>query len=500
MPFFKSVDFPRIGSNIRKLPVLAIALASFSAWGQPNALDVSAKTLGAAQLNSIRFSGTGHWFQFGQAPNPDAAWPQFDVSSYAATINYETPAARVQITRNQTVEPGRLRPAPVEQKPDQYVSGALAWNLSQTPGGTQPAVQPQPAAVEERLSEIWTTPQGFLKAAQANHATIKALRSGAEVSFAIGKNRYVGTINAEYQVVQVKTWIDSPVLGDTPVEYTYSEYQDFGGVPFPAKILRKQGGHPVLALAVRSVIANADAAISIPAEVSNAPVQQVKVTADELAPGVFYLRGGTHHSVAVEQRDHVVLIEAPLNEARSDALIAKIKEIAPGKPIRFVVNTHQHFDHSGGLRTFVDYGATIVTHEQNQPYYQKVWKAPRSINPDHLALSQKAAKFKTFTDKLVLNDGARPIEVRQITGSGHDDVFALVYLPNEKILIEADAYTPLAANATAPATPNPYTLNLYDNIVQQQLDVQQIAALHGPRVATLDDLLAAIGAKSVARN
>lgn len=493
MPSPKPVQRLRAGNPLHKLSALALVFASFSAHGQTSALDAAVGALGADQVKSLKFAATGHWFQFGQAPKPGAEWPQFDVSSYVATIDYATPSARVQIARKQTVEPGRLRPAPVEQKPDQYVSGTLAWNLAQAPGGAQPAVQLQPAAVEERLSEIWATPQGFLKAAQANHAESKTVKDGAEVSFVAGKNRYIGTLNAKHQLVRLKTWIDNPVTGDTPVEYEYAEYQNFNGIAFPVKILRRQGGYPVLALAVNSVTANVDARFPVPAEAGYA--QPVNVTSDELAPGVFYLKGGTHHSVAIEQKDHVVLVEAPLNEARSDALIAKIKEIIPGKPIRFVVNTHQHFDHSGGLRTFVDYGATIVTHASNKAYYEKEWKAPRSINPDHLAQSKKAAKFKTFTDKLVLNDGARPIEVRQIAGSGHDDVFALIYLPNEKILVEADAYTPLAANAPLPTSVNPYSVNLYDNIVKQQLDVKQIAALHGPRVATLDDLKAFIGAK-----
>jgi glyoxylase-like metal-dependent hydrolase (beta-lactamase superfamily II) len=443
--------------------------------------------LGAAKVQSVEFSGTGRWYQFGQAPSPTAAWPQFDVSSYKATINYKTSAAHVQITRKQTVEPGRLRPEPVEQKADQYVSGAYAWNVGNN------LTTAQPAAQEERASEIWATPQGFLKAASANKATTRDVRGGLEVSFTIGHSRYLGKINPQHQVERVMTWIDNPILGDTPVEYSYSDYKDYNGIAFPAHILRKQGGYPVLDLNITAVTPDADASIIVPAEVSNAGAPNVTVTADQLAPGVFYLKGGTHHSVAIEQNDHVVLIEAPLNEARSEALIAKIKEIIPNKPIRFLVNTHNHFDHSGGLRTFVDAGATIVTQQLNKPYYEQVWANSRTINPDRLAKSKKSAKFETFSDKLVLSDGHRSIEIHQIAASGHNDAFALVYLPTEKILIEADAFTPTAAGAPLPTSVNPYTVNLYDNIKRLNLTVDQIAALHGPRVTTLADLKAAIG-------
>ena len=141
-------------------------------------------------------------------------------------------------------------------------------------------------------------------------------------------------------------------------------------------------------------------------------------------------------------------------------MIAKVKETIPNKPIRYLINTHVHFDHSGGLRTYVDEGATIVTHALNQPYYEQAWAAPRTLNPDRLAQSKKAATFETFTDKHVLTDGKRTIEVHPIAGSGHNDAFAMVYLPTEKILIEGDAYTPPAANAPPPAVPNPFAVNL----------------------------------------
>lgn len=352
--------------------------------------------------------------------------------------------------------------------------------------------------MEERVAEIWATPQGFLKAAVANQASSQAVNGGAEVSFIVGgKYRYVGFINANHQVERVQTWIDNPILGDTLVETKFSDYRDFGGVQFPAHIERNQGGYPVLDLHVAEVKLNLAVNIGVPADVAGFKLPPVKVS--RLADGVFYLTGGTHHSVAIEQQDHVVVVEAPLNEDRSLAVIAKVKEIIPNKPIKYLVNTHAHFDHSGGLRTYVDAGAAIVTAQQNQSYYQQAWSAPRTINPDRLVRSNKPASFETFTDKQVLSDGVRSIEIHAIAGNGHNDAFALVYLPTEKILIEADAYTPTAANVLPPASPNPYSVNLYENILKLNLDVDKIAALHGPRVVTVADLRAAIGLASASR-
>ncbi len=331
-----------------------------------------------------------------------------------------------------------------------------------------------------------------MKAALANNAKSADGDICAEVSFSIGgKYRYVGLINkTTNQLVKVQTWIDNPMLGDTLVETKYSDYKDFGGVQFPSHIVRTEGGFPILDINVSSVKLNPAVNITIPQEVAKAPV--VTVAVGKLADGVYYLTGGTHHSVAIEQRDHVVVIEAPLNEERSQAVIAKVNEIIPGKPIKYLINSHAHFDHSSGLRTYVDAGATIVTEQANQAYYQKVWANPHTINPDRLSLSNKPAKFESFTGKHVLSDGNRNIEIYSLTGNSHNDAFDLVYLPKEKILIEADAYTPATGAATTPSSVNPYSVNLYENIKKLKLDVNQIAGLHG-RAVPYADLLTTIG-------
>ena len=475
-----------IHKTIASLSIAFAAAGSFAAQAQT--LQEAADAAGVSKIKSVEFSGTGRWYQFGQAPNPESAWPPFEVKSYTGDINYDTASARVQSTRFQVVEPGRFRPAPVEQRNDQFVSGNTAWNES-TSGN---AATEQPAAVEERIAEIWSTPQGFLKAAIANNGTSKPLNDGIEVSFTLGgKYRYVGTVNAKNQVTQISTWIDNPVLGDTLVETKFIDYKDFGGIQFPSQIVRNQGGHPVLDINVATAKANQNIEIKVPQDLAKAPA--VNVASEKISEGVFYLTGGTHHSLAIDQTDHITIVEAPLNEERSLAVIAKAKELIPNKPIKYLINTHAHFDHAGGLRTFVDEGASIVTLKANKPYYEKVWATAHSIHPDRLEASKKAPNFVALTDKCLLADEKHPIEIHSIANNGHNDAFVLAYLPNDKVLIEADAYTPLAANAPVPTSLNPYAANLYENVQKLNLNVEKIAALHGPRLVGLADLQAYIG-------
>ena len=211
---------------LRSTWVVVVAGALSACGPRPGTLEGAAAALGTASLNSIEFSGSGRWFQFGQAPSPTLPWPRFDVSAYNAAINFQTSSARVRMTRLQTIEPGRVRPTPVPQSPEQFVSGAFGWNMAVpggSPAGTPPAAQPAPAAVEERIAEIWSTPQGFVKAAVTNNATAQPAGSGSTVTFTAAGHRYEGTLNAQNQVERVRTWIDNSILGDTIVETVFSD-------------------------------------------------------------------------------------------------------------------------------------------------------------------------------------------------------------------------------------------------------------------------------------
>lgn len=106
------------------------------------------------------------------------------------------------------------------------------------------------------------------------------------------------------------------MLGDTLVKTRFSGYKDFGGIPFPVHIVRKLGDYPVLDLSVNDSKVNPGIDTVVPVEVASAKQPAVTVVVNKLAEGISYLTRGTHHSVAVEQRDSIMLIEAPQNEAR----------------------------------------------------------------------------------------------------------------------------------------------------------------------------------------
>jgi glyoxylase-like metal-dependent hydrolase (beta-lactamase superfamily II) len=191
-------------------------------------------------------------------------------------------------------------------------------------------------------------------------------------------------------------------------------------------------------------------------------------------------------------KDHMVLVETPLGDARSAAVIEQVKQLAPGKPIRYVINSHQHFDHAGGLRAAVAEGAELITSEMAKPYYERIFANPNRIAPDRLAQSGRTARITGISGATVLRDSSRPVEVYEMQGSVHAQGFLMVWLPKEKLLIEADAYTPGPPGSLPPPAPNANQVNLVENIERLKLPVERIAPLHS-RVATMAELYAQIG-------
>ncbi|MBI4459047.1 MAG: MBL fold metallo-hydrolase [Acidobacteria bacterium] len=456
--------------------------------------DVSA-AMGADNLKSLQYSGSGFTFALGQSYHPDEPWPKFNAKSYTRTLNYETASSREEIVRTQYEDPprgGGTQPVIGEQSQVFLISGDYAWNQ---PGDTP---VPAPAAAEERSLQIWLTPHGWIKAAMSNQAAIQSQTAdGATVlSFAWqGKYPLSATINGQNLVEKVETKLPNPVLGDMPVEISYAGYQDFDGVKFPTRIVQRQGGHPTLEVTINSVQPNAAADLVAPENVRAATAPPVRVESQRVAEGVWLLAGGSHNSVALEFQDHMAVIEGPQNEERSEAVIAEVKRLKPDKPIRYLVNTHHHFDHSGGIRAFAAEGATIITHEINKPFYERAFAAPRTLGPDSLSRTNAPARFETVSDKHVLTDGRRIMELHLILGNTHNAGLLMAYLPRERILIQADTFTPPAPGAPPPATVSPFTANLYENIERLGLLVQRIVPIHG-RVATLAELRRAAGRAS----
>ena len=456
-------------------------------------LDKANRAMGAATVKTIRFAGTGSGATYGQAFQPNLQWPRLNYSSFSRLVDYDNAAMREEFARSRA-EPTGGGAVPLmgegEQRVVALVRSDQAWNL------VGPAPQPAPVALDARIHDLWTSPHGVLKAAMKNKATASSMTEGGKaysvVSFTEpGRFSAKAYVNEQGLVERVDSRLPNHVVGDSSIVTTYSGYRDAGGVQFPGRIRQTQEGVPVMDLEITEVQVNAPADIVVPELIR---VFAERAASERAADGVWFIGGGSHNSVAIEMRDHVILIESPLYDGRAAAVIAEVKRLLPGKPIRYVVNSHHHFDHSGGVRAAVSEGATLISSAGAVPFFQRALSNPNSIKADMLGKSGKAAKVEGVAGKRVLTDGSRSVELHLIGDSVHAKGFVMAYLPVEKLLIQADAYTPGAPNSPPPAKPNGNHLNLIDNIERLGLKVERILPLHG-RMVPVTELYVAAGKK-----
>ena len=486
-------------------------------------LAAARKAIGTDSLRCITVSGTAYGGALGQARESarNVDWPRIDsLANYTRTMNWDTWTMKEEFDRKPGLAPAGWKygigweDGPLQKNLHQtfMVNGNYGWYLDGT--GTLPV------AVPPDIAEIWPVelvlnPQGFLKAAALPGADPKAVwrwelgemgRDGPEVSpermrvvsITWGKYRVDATINRENLLQRIHTWVPSETLGDMNYEheFTNTSYVDVGGgVRFPTGWHSHQGwddnfgaqtttaGHNAFGGDLTAVRANVcPDPVTIPDAVRAARLQ-VRVETQKLADGVYLIGGGTHNSVAVEFAGFIAVYDAPLSEARSLAVIEEVVRLIPDKPIRFVVNSHQHFDHTGGLRAYNHIGATVVTHWRNFDFLNRdvINYAPRTLRPDMVSLwppteLAEGYYYETVRENYVISDGTRTLQIHYVNPLQHVEGMLMAYLPRERMLIQADLVDTFD---TLPATMSGDQRSLFNAVRKLRLDVSQLVPAHG---------------------
>lgn len=464
-----------------------LVLSGVRVDAQETDLQRIADALDVSTTKTFQFTASGTMWAVGQSTSFMAPWPRYYVKSLTRTYDFTAAAMRQEMVRTQGENPpsgGGGQPLEADQRQVALVNGDFAWGE----GGNNPLGRPH--QVNERAHLIVTSPHGLVRAALANNAAVAKRtidgRPMMVLSFTHqGKHKVVAYVNDQNAIERVESSYGHPVLGDTKVVTLYGPYRDFAGVKFPSKIIQYDDGLPSLDVTVTSVRANPTANFEVPASVRSATTV---VKSEKAADGVWFIAGDSHNSALIELKDYLVVIEAPHGDARSAAVIAEVKKLVPNKPIKYLVNTHHHFDHSGGVRAYAAEGATIITHELNRAFYERAAANTWSLAPDRLAQAKKKPVFQTMGDNMVLTDGSRSVELYQISGNAHHDGLIMAYLRKEKLLVQADAFSPRGV----PKTPNPFTVNLEANVRRLNIEVDRILPLH-EHIVPYVELLKAIG-------
>jgi glyoxylase-like metal-dependent hydrolase (beta-lactamase superfamily II) len=438
---------------MKKLALAAICLSSVCG----NAMAQNARTVIAnaqralGDVDSITYSGSAQYVAFQQCGANATAMlchgthdPMRPIMSYVRVIDVEAPLSR-HAGDTVNIGPG----------------GSTAV----TPGTFFQQVTPQQADVSEPWGgslELYITPWGFLKGAADNNATAAQETHGGrrytvlswspDVQAPSGASYVVnGYVNDENLVVRVETWLGDNIMGDMHIVATYSDWRDFGGFMAPTRIVQTRGGWPFFTVDVTAARANPSDLASIAPAPDDSPggfggfgQGEMNVMAEELGDGLYRLTTGpgSYDSLIIEFEDHIMMLEAGQSQARAVAYIEETKRLIPGKPIRYVMNTHPHSDHTGGLPALVAEGATIITHANNVGFFLRALNAPRTLLDDTLSRNPRPAWVDPVEDKKVYSDGTRSVEMYHIWPTPHSNGLLVAYIPEEGILFQGDFSLP----------------------------------------------------------
>jgi glyoxylase-like metal-dependent hydrolase (beta-lactamase superfamily II) len=500
-------------------------------------LAAASKEIGEANLRCVTFSGTGYSGPVGQtfenAPNID--WQRSEMANYTRTINWETGTSKETFDRKPGGNPAAWKygigwvdgtPVQKEMRQTHIVNGQYAWHID----GNQTPVAVPPELAEIYQLDIWLTPHGFLKAARKPGANPRALwrweqlekgRDGNIVApekvhvvaiTVLGKYRVDATINSQNVITRIKTTVNEPALGDFNIEHESTNFIAAGNSKWPVAWHSHHGwddnwqfasdttGHNGYGGQFPMVQANAcDDPVPVPESVKqSAAPNYALVDVEKLANGVYLLGGGPANSYMIEFRDFVAVFEAPLNEERSLAVIEAIAKLAPNKPIRYVIVSHPHFDHIGGLRTYNHIGATAVTHYINLKFLNRdvlTYKA-RTVKPDIMSLwppteVAEGYNYEAIQERFVITDDTRNLHVYYVQPLQHVAGMLMAYLPAERIAFEADLFDTHEAPRPAQL---PAMRSFMNQVQRMKLNVATVAPVHGKPApwSTFSDALATV--------
>ena len=470
--------------------------------------DAAAALGGATNVRAIRTMlavGAGEVFAFGQNRTLDGPLLQWHVTGYRRAIEFERGRWRDESTQTAAFVTGWPDPTPVVAGYDDDV----AFDVD---GGQ--ASRLDALTARDRRAELYHHPIGYLRAALATGATLEHARTedgqDAVDLLIAGGERFTLYVDRHSHLPQrIVSKSHVAPLADVTVETTFSAFIEAASgasagavaVKVPSRMTTRIEAAIVKDVRLTKVLVNPApdemGDLQAPSDARAASASRpARVTVEDVAPGIWYLAGEGHHSVVAEFADHLTLIEAPADDQRTLAVIARARALRPGKPLTQVINTHHHFDHSGGIRAAIAEGLTVIADESNRQFYQDLATRPATVAPDALARKPRPLAIDTVSDTKVLTDGARRLEIYRVTDSPHCAALLMVYFPNERVLVEADAYQPPPL-AGPPPRSHPFAANLLDNIRTRRLRVDRILPIHG-RIVPFTDLVAAAGTSTPA--
>lgn len=280
------------------------------------------------------------------------------------------------------------------------------------------------------------------------------------------------------------------VKGDVVQETIFPGYRTVGRLKVPTRRVTKRAGDVIEEVNYNEVRFNTtppESAFAKPSGFDELPQPAPLPTKEtKLADGVYLFESGVN-SLVVEFSNYILVVEPPSGGRGPKPTINKIREMFPSKPIKYVVVTHHHDDHAGGLRSYIAEGATVVTTSANQPYFETMATSNFTINRDDQTQNKRKPVFEFVRNgKNIYDDGKQTVEIIDIGPSPHAREMLIAYLPKEKLVFQGDLVNLPNIGRYLPTTVNASTIHFFETINRLGLDVERVAGVHGPTTSWND--------------
>jgi glyoxylase-like metal-dependent hydrolase (beta-lactamase superfamily II) len=500
------------------LAFAVLAITACSNNGGPNLLEKTAQAMGGSAalqaIQSQRIVAAGTWFEPEQTFLPGDEPRQVSTFQYTRTDDLAADRLRYEWSRDITY------PFVTTQAYTEVVDGDQGMVTGTDGSGPTPAAMPSVRVATVRKLDRLTSPLSLLRSALADP-------TGVEVrpdELFEGQMYHVLALIREqprpirlfisprtFLPVKADTLEDDPYYGDTLHEVLYADWRQQGAVMVPFALTQRLTGLGrtiTLQKEVRSQVENdvaldpalftIPAELRIPADAAEAARgermaqwflrrqaigipsftdQSLALVVNEARPGsgVFFVSGGSHNSLIVERPDHLIVVEPALYESRSLALIAQLKTRFPGKPIRYIIASHFHIDHGGGVRAFAAEGATVVAGEASRAHFAAILAAPHTVFPDSLQNNPHPVVLLAVPASGVLPLSEGTVVVYPVAEQTHAADMVVPFIPVEGLLFVSDLFSPAGATVAAADIP----LSLQQTITRFNLVLTSIAGGHG---------------------
>lgn len=487
-------------------------------WAQPAKVFVNSAVLAIGErpvlldLKSQRIISHGENFEPDLSPRPGAE-PQ-KVSEFRYVLFQDLEQGRVRYEWERTL----IYPFRETWEYTEVMSGLDGVILGHD-GFDSPRRRAMSAArIAARQKELRRSPVSVLIHALSRSDSFLRLmdqtihgRRQVVVSFNDNTQLVLLAIDSETRLLTKVVFVeDDPLYGDVQNEVFFADWRRVGKLRLPFERTYRVDGQTIMVEHVEVIQNDVDLSqvdFTIPEEIeqpeewdgargeqsSHWVLRQIAqghpvdtpasgVALRDLAPGVMHIVGGRYQSLAVEMGEYLIVVEAPQDDTHALAVLDTLRQRFPTKPVRFVVNTHFHSEHAGGLRAYVAADTIVVTSALNVPLFQDAFRALHTQVPDSLHRRPRIAVIEAVkNERKFFVDENRVVIVYPIE-TVHVDGMLIVYLPEERLLFVADLFTPGAVRQVAE-----WSRDLLNAIERYDLAVDSIVGSRGG-VGTLDEL------------